>query len=191
MSCNAPTVVVIGDRNTGKTTAILQYVLGMCDESKLLPTIEDVYRKPMANKKILEIIDTAGKESTFAVMRDLYKNSAKGFMIFYAVNSISSWQRMMREFTDLKMSKDSADKPIVIVGTYVKEQRKVTKEQLEAFGATNQVRFFEIDLKKKKEISAAFDYIVAQMELHMFKGEEEGGEGGEEKSSLFKRCFCF
>ena len=121
------TIVLLGMETTGKSTTAMRYVIGDLSANRpYVPTIEDSYRKILANNKIIEIIDSAGDINIINNIRDLYKKAGDGFIIMYSIGSIDSWLRMIREFGELESLKEQ--KPIIIVGTYnnqYKERERV------------------------------------------------------------------
>lgn len=185
------TMVVLGDSGVGKTTAVCQYVLKHCDRCKLRPTIEDQYRKPLPDNVELDVIDTAGSEAMFSVMRPLYKSAAGGFIILYSVDSIDSWLRMVREFEDFR----GCGKPIVVAGTFhsnsdgITGEKKISTQQLVNFGRKYSVSVFEIDLDSVDSVTVAFDALVLQMDRFRIDITPQPLPPAKEKDKR-KRC-CF
>lgn len=147
------TLVILGARNTGKTSLVERYVLGPTTKPSR-PTIEDVYRKQLPNGETAAIIDTSGELNMIDNLRDLYQSSANGYVITFDLHNNKSLARAKLEYEHALTHR----KPIVVVATHVGKPIDSEKQRNYFRNAT----FFVIDLERQSS-SIVFESLLQQI----------------------------
>jgi len=188
----SPTLVLLGDTNTGKTSSALYYITGQSSPTTA-STKERRHRKTLTRRAFattdhkgstgskgsknenspetitIEIVDTSGSWERVSPMRGTYHKTADAFALFYSVYDNDTWLRMVREYMDIVSSATGPHQtpPILVIGTFHSYSplrvRKVSRQQARDFSFRHHVPMMEVDLSQGVDIIHAYDQIVRRM----------------------------
>lgn len=166
---------IIGDSQTGKTS-ILNRWNGIDFTFELLSNIGiDKQEKIMKMKdgKEMKIVvwDTAGQERFHSISSGTIKNS-NGIIVCFSINKRESFNNVVGWLQDVREISPSI--PIVLFGNkcdLIKE-RKITKEEAQAFAKNNKIIYFETSAKENINIMEGFEKIVDEAYSKTTKKDE-------------------
>ena len=158
-------IIVLGEGAVGKSAITVQYVQGVFI-SIYDPTIEDSFRKIVevdGKQYIAEITDTAGTEQ-FIAMRDLYLKEGEGFVLVFAVDSRSSFEKIKEVREQIVRVKDCNSFPFVIVGNKCDlENRSVTKAEAQKLAEEWGVSYFDVSAKTCLNLHECFSNLMRKI----------------------------
>ncbi|KAL0248198.1 hypothetical protein GEMRC1_003434 [Eukaryota sp. GEM-RC1] len=167
------TIVVIGSGSVGKSSLTLQLVQGQFFEV-YDPTVVESFRAELlvnGRRVPLEIIDTAGQDD-FSSLRDGFISQGDGFLLVYSIDCPASFEEAKLLYQQVLDAKGTETVPIVIVANKcdLQQNRKVSKEDGEAFAKRCQAPFFESSAKNFTNVKEAFVEAVKQIQSSQSKG---------------------
>ncbi|KAJ3449582.1 ras-like protein rasd [Anaeramoeba flamelloides] len=177
-------IVVVGSGSVGKSALTIQLVSNVFVEI-YDPTVEDSYRRQVVIDEetcFLSILDTAGQDE-FSAMRDTYMRNGEGFLLVYAINSLSSFKEIQSFRNHILRVKDADNVPMVLVGNKIdlESDRKVSteegKELAERFGCL----LVESSAKTRVGVEDAFYGLVREIRKQLGKGGGKGGSSGKKR----------
>ncbi|KAJ6245190.1 ras-like protein rasd [Anaeramoeba flamelloides] len=177
-------IVVVGSGSVGKSALTIQLVSNVFVEI-YDPTVEDSYRRQVVIDEetcFLSILDTAGQDE-FSAMRDTYMRNGEGFLLVYAINSLSSFKEIQSFRNHILRVKDADSVPMVLVGNKIdlESDRKVSteegKELAERFGCL----LVESSAKTRVGVEDAFYGLVREIRKKLGKGGGGGSTGKKKK----------
>ncbi|CAG8497518.1 7617_t:CDS:2 [Funneliformis mosseae] len=156
-------LVVLGDRDTGKTSLAIQ---------TYDPTIEDSNRKIAViddQPCVLEILDTAGQEE-YTALRDQWIQSGDGFLLVYSISSRSTFDRVERYRDQITRIKGTDWVPLMLVGNncHIITGREVSKDEGMNLARKFNCGFIESSGKTCVNVESAFYGVV-----RMIRGSHE------------------
>lgn len=160
-------IVVLGAGGVGKSCLTAQFVQNVWIES-YDPTIEDSYRKVVdvdGKSCVLEILDTAGTEQ-FTSMRDIYLKSGQGFLLVYAITSLTSFQELAGIRDAILRIKEVDSIPIVVVGNKLDldGDRQVSRGRSNHLSKKwGGVPLYEASARRRQNVDEAFLNLTRQM----------------------------
>ncbi|KAI8371738.1 small GTPase superfamily [Radiomyces spectabilis] len=159
-------LVVLGDGGVGKTALTIQLCLNHFTYD---PTIEDSYRKQVViddHPCVLEVLDTAGQEE-YAALRDQWIRDGEGFLLVYAINSRSTFERIERFREQIFRVKDSTDVPLMLVGNKCDKvtERQVTRDEGWAMARRMACDFIETSAKTCVNVERSFYQVVKAIRM--------------------------
>eukprot|EP00998_Keelungia_sp_KM082_P007452 NODE_3648_length_867_cov_38.979730_g3626_i0.p1 GENE.NODE_3648_length_867_cov_38.979730_g3626_i0~~NODE_3648_length_867_cov_38.979730_g3626_i0.p1 ORF type:complete len:283 (-),score=53.31 NODE_3648_length_867_cov_38.979730_g3626_i0:17-808(-) len=177
-------LVVVGGGAVGKSATTINYVQNQF-EPDYDPTIEDRYSKQETvdgEVQYLEIIDTAGQEE-YAVLREPYLKSGKGFLCVYSITDTTGFQEIPKLRDAICRIKDRSTFPVVLVGNKLdlEANRQVSREDGEAlaanfFGDNKSIPFFEISARERINIDECFLELIRRVREDMNPTEQPAAE---------------
>src|SRR3990167_1958760 len=160
-------ICVFGEASVGKSSIILRFREGSFDEGTANPTIgvefsDKVINIDGTNIKI-QMWDTTGDPRSRSVTKQFFKNKAACLLVF-DLASKPTFDRLPVWIHDLKDLTHPQAK-IILVGNKadLEAQRKVSKEQAEAFAAEHELTYFETSCKTGQNIEACFTHLATKM----------------------------
>ncbi|KAF2872762.1 ras family-domain-containing protein [Massariosphaeria phaeospora] len=161
-------IAVVGSRNVGKASLIVQFVDGHFVES-YYPTIENTFSKIIrvdGQDYETEIIDTAGQDE-YSILNSKHFIGIHGYMILYSVTSKQSLE-MARVIRDKIFNHLGVDwVPFILVGNNSDvhpSQREVTPAEGRAVALEAKGAFIEVSARYNENVERAFKVLVAVIE---------------------------
>jgi small GTP-binding protein len=169
-------IIVFGSGSVGKSALTVQYVQNFFVQH-YDPTIEETYQKIVevdGNQYYLDIVDTCGTES-FSGIRDLYMTSGDGFLLVYSLISPQTLEELVETKTQIHLTKETADVPIVLVGNKADllDQRKVTSTQGEEMAKKIRCPYLECSAKTGMNVEKAFTTLIQEINKRKSTGEKK------------------
>ncbi|WWC69283.1 uncharacterized protein I206_103221 [Kwoniella pini CBS 10737] len=161
-------VVIMGSPSVGKTSLTQQYVAPPTYNASYYPTIEDTSHKTVSYNGVqyeCEIIDSAGLEE-YSLFPGKYGIGVHGYILVYSITSRQSFN-MISTVHDKILDYAGLEKvPCVIVGQKVdlQSERAITTAEGEALAKKLNAGFIESSAKDNKNVSKAFDVLLAEMQ---------------------------
>ncbi|WWC60990.1 uncharacterized protein I303_103567 [Kwoniella dejecticola CBS 10117] len=161
-------VVIMGSPSVGKTSLTQQYVAPPTYNASYYPTIEDTSHKTVTYNGVqyeCEIIDSAGLEE-YSLFPGKYGIGVHGYILVYAITSRQSFE-MIPIVHDKILDYAGLEKvPCVVVGQKLdlQSERAVTTAEGEALAKKLNAGFIESSAKDNKNVSKAFDVLLAEMQ---------------------------
>ena len=157
-------LLLLGNKNVGKTSFILRYCDNKYEESILSTAGIDLRNKEIERnkKKInLKIFDTAGQERFRSISRNYFKSS-DGILLLYSINDIESFNSIKEWIASIKEVVDLADIGLVIVGNKLdlSEKREVTDLMREDLEQNLKIKIFEASAKDNINIENCFNTLI-------------------------------
>ena len=153
-------ILLVGDSSVGKTTLLLKYVDGKFSDSHITTIGVEYKDKPIIlnNRNInLQIWDTSGQERYRSITKNFYRN-ADGILFVYDVTR----EETFAHIKDWLISSDECDKDFkkIIVGNKIDLERVVSKEKVENFGKSKNMKYYEVSAKTGEGLDNVFKAIV-------------------------------
>ncbi|WVW82949.1 hypothetical protein I302_104964 [Kwoniella bestiolae CBS 10118] len=161
-------VVIMGSPSVGKTSLTQQYVAPPTYNASYYPTIEDTSHKTVTYNGVqyeCEIIDSAGLEE-YSLFPGKYGIGVHGYILVYAITSRQSFD-MVPIVHDKILDYAGLEKvPCVLVGQKLdlQSERAVSTAEGEALAKKLNAGFIESSAKDNKNVSKAFDVLLAEMQ---------------------------
>ena len=171
-------IAVLGKGAVGKTSLIFRFINNRCPKEHD-PTVEDSYTVKIevaeGETQEFKILDTAGEED-YQNLMDQWINSAKGFILVYAVNDVESLDGIKLIFK--RIEKNEANKlPIILVGNKcdIVDKRTVSTQQGKDLAKSIGAEYFETSALNdiNGNIKTVFNK-MAKMIVNKNDLEEEG-----------------
>merc|ERR1711977_10240 len=150
--CGICKLLMIGDSGVGKSSILLRFVDDRFDEASMDPTIGvdfkvKMYNVPGEDRKLkLTIWDTAGQER-FRTLTSAYYRGAHGIILVYDVGSRESFEALQHTWLkEVSLYCTYPDAVKLLIGNKIdcgEEQRRVSKEEGDAFARENATLFIE------------------------------------------------
>lgn len=157
-------IVLLGDGGVGKTAITLKFTRNQFIES-YDPTIEDSYSKSVdvgGQQVTLDVLDTAGQEE-YRSLSDSWIREGKGFLLVYDVTSMSSLERCIEMFNQIKKIKED-DHVVFLVGNKSDcVKRQITVEQGAIIAKDFRVFQLETSAKTGENIEKCFKMMAKQL----------------------------
>lgn len=182
---------MVGSGGVGKSCVTIQFLRQRFSEY-YDPTIEESYRKPVTvddEDYNLEIVDTAGQEE-FTSFRDSSLSHGDGFLLVFAIISISSWGELKSLREKIQRVKDSDTTPMVIIGNKadLRSERTVSTLEAEEYCRGVNCPYLETSAKTGHNVAESFHEVVRQIakttpppdshsHSHSRKPKKKGGKG--------------
>lgn len=191
-------VVIVGAGGVGKSCVTVRFVQNKFIR-KYDPTIEDFYRKQIevdSEIETLDILDTAGQEE-FSALRDSYMKTGNGFILVYAVNSVSSFEdcrnfrSQILRIKEIDAASSSSKLALVLVGNKCdvdQSEREVTTAEGQRLADEFGCAFMETSAKDNINIHEVFLTIIKKIRV-LDSTNGEGGKAKRERKS--KKCIIF
>lgn len=159
-------ICVVGSGGVGKSCVTIQFLRQRFSEY-YDPTIEESYRKPVTvddEEYQLEIVDTAGQEE-FTSFRDSSLSHGDGFLLVFAIISLSSWGELKSLREKIQRVKDSDTTPMVIIGNKadLRNERTVTTEEAEEYCNAVNCPYLETSAKTGHNVAESFHQVVREI----------------------------
>lgn len=180
-------VIILGSGGVGKSAITIQLVQNRF-VAAYDPTIEDSYKKTLNvdDKDVsLDILDTAGQDD-FAAIRTTYMRSGQGFVVVFAVNDPSSFEAVDKFQSDIKVTSEKEDIPIVVCGNKCDiPDREVTEDEAKQYCQERGLKYFETSAKDNYNIQESFIEVVRMMRKQN-QSNQPANSGGETKEKKTK-----
>lgn len=181
-------LVILGSGGVGKSALTIQLVQNRF-VAAYDPTIEDSYKKTLCvddHDVSLDILDTAGQDD-FAAIRATYMRSGNGFIVVFAVNDPSSFDAVDKFQTDIKVTSQKEDIPIIVCGNKCDlPDRDVTEEEAKQYCQEHGLVYFETSAKSNVNVQEAFMEAIRLMRKHnkaVQDGDSKAEQGGKSGGS--------
>jgi len=152
-------IILVGDVGVGKTSLILNYVEGQCDENTVSTVQFDFKPKQLTVGKkthTLHIWDTAGQERFGTITSSIYRK-AKGVAYVYDVSredtfaNLKMWmEEVTRKYNEVQTTNT------VIIGNKCDLPAKVPMEVVQKFAADHKATFIQTSAKTGEGIENIF-----------------------------------
>eukprot|EP00470_Lotharella_oceanica_P004260 CAMPEP_0170173820 /NCGR_PEP_ID=MMETSP0040_2-20121228/7084_1 /TAXON_ID=641309 /ORGANISM="Lotharella oceanica, Strain CCMP622" /LENGTH=188 /DNA_ID=CAMNT_0010415181 /DNA_START=51 /DNA_END=614 /DNA_ORIENTATION=- len=160
-------MVVLGSGAVGKSSLTMRLTTGKFFDD-YDPTIEDCHVKTLVvdNRPVrLEILDTAGQDIYQNSFLDQWIDSAQGFILVYAIDSVHTLELLHGLRDRILLSKDDERVPIVLVGNKSDLESKRVVETSIGRGLASRwaCKFFETSAKDAKAYAEPFEQLVREI----------------------------
>ena len=138
----------------------------------------------------LEILDTAGQDS-YQEMFDTWVNSSEGFLLVYSIDNKNSFESIKSKYEKIVELKGNDNLAIFLVGNKcdLKDQREVTKEEVENFCLTRNINCIETSALNNINIKESFLGVARELLKKRFPEKYNNNMTGH--LDIRKRCYCF
>lgn len=166
-------VVVIGDSCVGKTSLLYRIVRDEWTE-KTQPTlgVEFMMKTVKTENHVmqLQMWDTAGHEIFRSVTKTYYRGAAAALILFdlSSTDSFAAADHWLRDVND--MARDDVVKILIGNKADLVEERRVNKEDAEAYAAEHNMTYFEVSAKTGENVPAVIEECVKQLEALVTNG---------------------
>ena len=182
-------LIFIGDSNVGKTTLINKYIDGTFSE-EIPPTIglENKVKTININGLTakLQIWDTAGQEKFNSLSKQYFQNS-DGILLVFDVTNKDSFNNIKKWYEDvISYSGNKAKKLLIGNKNDMKNNVKVSKDEIKKFIKLNGLKFIETSAKENTNVEEAFAKIIDLIKDNMSNDEllEEFGVNVKKEHSM-------
>lgn len=155
-------LLMIGDAGVGKSSMLLRFTDDSFDEhiQSTIGVDFKVKHLDVSNKRIkLTIWDTAGQER-FRTLTSSYYRGAQGVVMVYDVTRRDTFENLEQWLKEVKLYSPNNGEGVVkvLVGNKVdlKENRKVAREEAEAWARSQGMLFLEASAKTRTGIKQTF-----------------------------------
>ncbi|MFW9998294.1 MAG: Rab family GTPase [Candidatus Odinarchaeota archaeon] len=163
-------VVAVGAGGVGKTSLIRRFATDKFQESYLMTlgvdfTTKEVYVKERDTITKIIVVDTAGQEY-YSRLRPTYYSGANGCIICFDVTDKASFDAIPEWLNEFRSHIDAVDNiAMTLVGnkTDLKNSRKITKEEAEAYSKTLGLKYHETSAKNGRNVDAVFTYLASEI----------------------------
>ena len=169
---------MLGESYVGKTLIINLYIrkenidvlrtIGM-EESRLKKTFDNLEYK-------FKIFDTAGQERYRSIAYTTIQIS-DGYFLVFAVDNKNSFLKINKFIDYIDDHVNLEEKVLYLIGNKIDvkpEDREVTKEEVEKFAKSKNVKYFETSARAKKGINEAFEEMFKDIyEKYKLDNEKE------------------
>ena len=123
-------------------------------------------------------------------MQDHWIREGKSFIIVYSITNSESFSEVERIRKRIERVRNSKDVPMVIIGNKcdLENQRKVSKEELEALAQQFNCNFFETSAKEGTNCVETFMEVVREMRKREVKPKIKKQEKNPFKEFFKKNC---
>ena len=157
-------ILLLGNKNVGKTSFILRYCDNKYEETLLSTAGIDLRNKEIErqNKKIiLKIYDTAGQERYRSIAKNYFKSS-DGILLLYSINDLESFNSIKGWIESIKEAVDLDEIGMIIVGNKLdlSEEREVSDLMKEDLEKTLNIKILEASAKNNINIENCFNDLI-------------------------------
>lgn len=159
-------LLMIGDAGVGKSSMLLRFTDDSFDEhiQSTIGVDFKVKHLDVASKRIkLTIWDTAGQER-FRTLTSSYYRGAQGVVMVYDVTRRDSFENLEQWLKEVKLYSPNNGEGVVklLVGNKIdlKDNRKVSREEAEAWARSQGMLFLEASAKTRTGIKQCFMEVV-------------------------------
>lgn len=160
-------IVVCGHTGVGKTAAIEQLIFGNhIIGTPMHPTIEDIYTAMIETdrgvKEKVRIYDTGGLDGNKTDLPRHYFSFPDGFVLFYDVTSLESFQKLDKIKKDIDKFKDKREVHIVAIGNKTEEEsRQVEFSTAQTWANKEKVRLWEASVQTRQTLVEPFVHLTS------------------------------
>jgi len=172
-------IILVGDVGVGKTSLIMRFTDGACDEQTVATCSFDFKQKQLTVGKkshMLHIWDTAGQERFGTITSSVYRK-AKGVAYVYDVTreeTFTNLKQWMQEVTQKYNEVQTSN--IVIVGNKCDQPAKVPLEIAQKFADDNNALFIQTSARTGDNVEAIFTALAKGLEERSGSTAEAGPE---------------
>lgn len=182
--------IILGDGGVGKTSIFERFCNNKAQIEKKKQKSLEIFQKILFKNNIqyrLKLWDTFFDQSFVKLNKPIYER-ANCIIIVFAVNDKASFTNITKWIEFLEDNIDISTKQIVLFGNKIdlKEERKVTIEEIKKRAKDLEVDYYEISASKDIGINEAFDAIVDKIIIH--KNKESGVKIDQDTYSSGKGC---
>uniref|UniRef100_A0A1I7UBQ3 Ras-related protein Rab-21 n=1 Tax=Caenorhabditis tropicalis TaxID=1561998 RepID=A0A1I7UBQ3_9PELO len=159
-------VVLLGEGCVGKSSLVLRFVENKFS-SRHLSTIQASFQSKTINiddcKAELHIWDTAGQEKYHA-LGPIYYRGSNGVLLVFDITDRRSFEKVKNWVLEIKTCLGKSAE-ILIVGnkTDLEDERKIARQDAEAYAETEGAIYMETSAQDNIGISEAFEALTAKM----------------------------
>lgn len=163
-SCNSYKLVMLGETTVGKSSIVKRFVkdhfdpfsestIGAAFLTKAVSVASEDETKPVK----FEIWDTAGQER-YRSLAPMYYRGAQAVVLVYDITVYDSFLKAKNWFAEINKHRESNNIVIALVGnkTDLEHQRKVSREEGEAYAVSNDMMFMETSAKTPENVMELF-----------------------------------
>jgi len=157
-------LLMIGDAGVGKSSMLLRFTDDSFDEhiQSTIGVDFKVKHLDVNDKRIkLTVWDTAGQER-FRTLTSSYYRGAQGVVMVYDVTKRDSFENLEQWLNEVKLYSPNNGEGVVklLVGNKIDLERKVPREEAEAWARSQGMLFLEASAKTKTGIKQCFMEVV-------------------------------
>lgn len=158
--------LAIGDGGCGKTALCIQFAQGFFQENYKLTIGVEFYVKTIKVKNYavkLQIWDTGGQER-FAYVRPMYYKGALGAILLFDITNRESFEHLAKWIEEVNTNVGQKI-PLLLVGNKadLDTERKVSREEAEAFARDNDMYYMESSAKTAYGVQDVFGILALLM----------------------------
>uniref|UniRef100_A0A7S2UMV5 Ras-related protein Rab-18 n=1 Tax=Attheya septentrionalis TaxID=420275 RepID=A0A7S2UMV5_9STRA len=160
-------ILMIGDAGVGKSSMLLRFTDDSFDDhiQSTIGVDFKVKHMDVAGKRIkLTVWDTAGQER-FRTLTSSYYRGAQGVVMVYDVTRRDSFENLDQWLKEVKLYSPNNGEGVIklLVGNKIDLERKVPREEAEAWARSQGMLFLEASAKTKKGIRQCFMEVVQKI----------------------------
>ncbi|EOR01952.1 hypothetical protein E3P92_02254 [Wallemia ichthyophaga] len=174
-------ICVLGSRNVGKSSLVVQFVEGVFVDS-YYPTIETTFTKSIKYKGAeyeCDILDTAGQDE-YSLINSKHAIGIHGYMLVFSLASRASFEMVATVHDKLLAYHGLEALPVVVIGqkSDIVQQRVVEREEAEQMSKELNASYVEVSAAANENVSKAFESMLAEIESRNVPPSGEGGSQG-------------
>lgn len=186
--------LLVGNSAVGKTSVIRSYEGNKFNPNYISTIGQDftVFTKdnfPIDDQLVdikAKVWDSAGQERFKSIVVSSLKNT-EGIILIYDVTNPVTFQDCEGWLGTIKDHQDISTFPMFFVGNKIDLERKVDKENAEAFAKKYNLRYFEISAKTGEGVKEVIDEFIVEVYK---KGKEKNGINLNEMNAKSKKVCC-
>ena len=186
--------LLVGNMAVGKTSIITKYMEGAIDPNHMSTVATDFTVVQKENLQIdnqvvnvkAKIWDSPGQERFQTIVQSAIKNT-QGIILIYSVTDPNSFKDCEGWMGRIKDDQDLLTFPMFFVGNKIDLERKVNKEDVEAFAKKYNMKYFEISAQTGEGVKEVIDEFIVEVYK---RGKDNNGKSLDKRNRRGKKSCC-
>ena len=186
--------LLVGNMAVGKTSIITKYMEGVINPNHMSTVATDFTLVQKENLQIdnqvvnvkAKIWDSPGQERFQTIVQSAIKNT-QGIILIYSVTDPSSFKDCEGWMGRIKDDQDLLTFPMFFVGNKIDLERKVNKEDVEAFAKKYNMKYFEISAQTGEGVKEVIDEFIVEVYK---RGKDNNGKSLDKRNRRGKKSCC-
>ena len=186
--------LLVGNMAVGKTSIITKYMEGAINPNHMSTVATDFTVVQKENLQIdnqvvnvkAKIWDSPGQERFQTIVQSAIKNT-QGIILIYSVTDPNSFKDCEGWMGRIKDDQDLLTFPMFFVGNKIDLERKVNKEDVEAFAKKYNMKYFEISAQTGEGVKEVIDEFIVEVYK---RGKDNNGKSLDKRNRRGKKSCC-
>ena len=186
--------LLVGNMAVGKTSIITKYRGEAINPNHITTVGTDCTIVQKENLQIdnqvvnvqAKIWDSAGQERFKDIVKNAIKNT-QGIILIYSVTDPNSFKDCEGWMGRIKDDQDLLTFPMFFVGNKIDLERKVNKEDVEAFAKKYNMKYFEISAQTGEGVKEVIDEFIVEVYK---RGKDNNGKSLDKRNRRGKKSCC-